>query len=539
VSDARRPSLRGPRWVRALSVGNLLGVTIGVLLVLAVIGVGLALEANSTLGQRRHLLLDEIGPALRNSLELENSLVNEETGVRGYVITEEASFLAPYYSGRHSEARAYAQIRAREHTIGPGVTHELELVRERAEAWRHKIVRPALAGNGNTKVSLVEGKSLFNEIRSPLHRLQHKLEGRDAFVRDQLNGAARRLELLLIVATILILGGIVGAGVILRLTITRPLRRLGKEARRVAAGAFDEPLRVAEGPLEVAVVGGEFDAMRERIVAELAAVETARSELEEQAHELRRSNAELEQFAYVASHDLQEPLRKVASFCQALQTRYGGQLDARADQYIEFAVDGAKRMQSLINDLLAFSRVGRGGRDRKLVPLREALADAKSSLAAALDDAGARVVAGELPTVAGDRALLSSLFQNLIANAVKFRGPESLVVELEAVRRDRLWELSCTDNGIGIDPAYAERVFLIFQRLHTRETYDGSGIGLALCRKIVEYHGGTIWLDTDVRDGACFRFTLPVADERTALDADEGTRLRSQTMPSGAVEADR
>src|SRR6185312_3008944 len=176
--------------------------------------------------------------------------------------------------------------------------------------------------------------------------------------------------------------------------------------KRVAGGEFSTPLAVASGPREIAEVAAEIDGMRERIVAELAAVEVARVQLEEQALELRRSNAELEQFAYVASHDLQEPLRKVASFCQALQTRYRGQLDERADQYIEFAVDGAKRMQTLINDLLAFSRVGREGAQRRPVELGAALAGAADALAEPIERTGARIEAGPLPTVLGDESLL-------------------------------------------------------------------------------------------------------------------------------------
>ncbi len=258
--------------------------------------------------------------------------------------------------------------------------------------------------------------------------------------------------------------------------------------------------------------------MRERIVAELASVEVARAQLEGQARELTRSNAELEQFAYVASHDLQEPLRKIASFCQALKTRYEGQLDDRAEQYIDFAVDGAKRMQVLINDLLAFSRVGRSGREQEPVALAGVVTAAEHALADAIERNGARVLAGELPTVRGDRAQLVSLMQNLIGNALKFRGSEPPVVRITAKLGDGRWELSCADNGIGIEPDYAERIFLIFQRLHSRDTYDGSGIGLALCRKIVEYHGGHIWLDSSYANGACFRFTLPVMEGDSTLE---------------------
>jgi light-regulated signal transduction histidine kinase (bacteriophytochrome) len=343
--------------------------------------------------------------------------------------------------------------------------------------------------------------------------LQSALEAKASQTREELEDAASNLRLLLILAAVLILGGVLGAGYLLRQTITRPLARLGSEARRVAGREFSRPLRVATGPREIAAVGLEIDTMRERIVEELETVEAARTRVEEQARELQRSNAELEQFAYVASHDLQEPLRKIASFCQALQTRYRGRLDERADQYIDFAVDGAKRMQTLINDLLAFSRAGRSGREHELVDLSEALTAAQASLAGALEDAQASVVAGGLPTVRGDRAQLTSLFQNLIGNAVKFRGAEAPLVRIEAERHDGEWQVSCLDNGIGIDPEYAERIFLIFQRLHSREIYEGTGIGLALCRKIVEYHGGHIWLETAYSGGTCFRFTLPIAKE--------------------------
>jgi light-regulated signal transduction histidine kinase (bacteriophytochrome) len=205
----------------------------------------------------------------------------------------------------------------------------------------------------------------------------------------------------------------------------------------------------------------------------------------------------------------------VASFCQALEQRYRGQLDERADQYIGFAVDGARRMQVLINDLLEFSRVGRPGAAREEVDLVTVLAEVERSLSGPLHEAGASIDSGELPVVRGERSLLVSLFQNLIANAVKFRGEEPLRIRVDARRDGERWELSCTDNGIGVEPQYAERIFVIFQRLHTKEAYEGTGIGLALCRKIVEYHGGSMWLDTDHHGGACVRFTLPLAQEES------------------------
>jgi light-regulated signal transduction histidine kinase (bacteriophytochrome) len=309
-----------------------------------------------------------------------------------------------------------------------------------------------------------------------------------------------------------VLGSVAVAGIVLRRAITGPLRRLGGDARRVAAGDYHAPLTIPDGPREVRQVTEEIEAMRERIVRELGLLDAARESVERQALELSRSNADLEQFAYVASHDLQEPLRKIASFCQALQTRYRGRLDERADQYIDFAVDGAKRMQTLINDLLAFSRVGREGHQPRPVALSGVLADVRAALAASVEETGARIEAGELPTVLGDESLLRSLFQNMLANSLRFHGAEPPLVRVSSARLDGDWEIEISDNGIGIEPEYAERVFLIFQRLHGRDTYEGSGIGLALCRKIVEYHGGRIWLDTDYGQGARFRFTLPAVE---------------------------
>ncbi|HVV23412.1 MAG TPA: ATP-binding protein, partial [Pseudonocardiaceae bacterium] len=286
-------------------------------------------------------------------------------------------------------------------------------------------------------------------------------------------------------------------------------------------GDFDH--RVGQsGPREVRELGLDVERMRERILRELSAVRAAHATLDVRTQDLQRSNSELEQFAYVASHDLQEPLRKVASFCQLLQRRYAGQLDERADQYIEFAVDGAKRMQVLINDLLAFSRVGRIVRDRVATSCDSLLAQAKANLSEAIEQAGATVEAGELPVVLAEAPLLTAVFQNLLSNALKFHGDDPPHVTVTARRADDpgFWLFSVTDNGIGIDPEYAERIFVIFQRLHGKEVYPGTGIGLAMCRKIIEYHGGTIWLDTTVDTGARFCFTLPVLPEDNE-DSDE------------------
>lgn len=246
----------------------------------------------------------------------------------------------------------------------------------------------------------------------------------------------------------------------------------------------------------------------ERKHAEQALADQARK-LQQALEELQRSNAELEQFAYVASHDLQEPLRMVASYCQLLQRRYQAKLDQSANEFIGFAVEGAKRMQSLINDLLLYSRVGTKGKPLVPTPLDHVLADVLANLSVAIEENKAEITCDPLPTVSGDQTQLLQLFQNLIGNALKFRREGAVRIRIAARREGEQWLISVTDNGIGIDPQYAERIFMIFQRLHTREQYPGTGIGLSVCKKIVERHGGRIWVEPAPAEGSVFKFLLP------------------------------
>lgn len=324
--------------------------------------------------------------------------------------------------------------------------------------------------------------------------------------------------------------------VLVRRLIARPLRYLMESSRRVADGDFAYRIDV-HGPADVAAVATSVDDMRRRIVSELESSRAQQAQLAEQkafldaqTTELRRSNAELEQFAYVASHDLQEPLRKIASFCQLLEKRYSGQLDERATQYIEYAVDGAKRMQVLINDLLAFSRVGRVSDGGQPVDLDRTLDRAVTDLAIAITDSGARISRPEhLPTITGEPALLTVLWQNVIGNAIKFHGAQAPDIRITCEPADTGWEFSVRDNGIGIQPEFAEKVFVIFQRLHNRSEYSGTGIGLAMAKKIVEYHGGRIWLDTAYTAGTRLCFTLVGSAEprpdtpHPPIDPDEGS----------------
>ncbi len=227
------------------------------------------------------------------------------------------------------------------------------------------------------------------------------------------------------------------------------------------------------------------------------------------AEELGRSNKDLEQFAYVASHDLQEPLRMVTGFVQLLQQNYGGRLDADADKYIGYAVDGAKRMRSLIDDLLTYSRAGSRGQTLAPTDVGAALRQALANLRTGIEETAAEITCGELPTIPVDHVQLVQLFQNLVGNALRFRGDAPPQIHVDAVRKDDHWLFAVRDNGIGIDPEYRDRIFLIFQRLHTRKQYPGTGIGLAICKKIVDRHGGRIWVESQEGQGATFHFTIP------------------------------
>ena len=328
----------------------------------------------------------------------------------------------------------------------------------------------------------------------------------------------------------------------LRATAIRPLHRLAAQVRRVAGGDFEHEVTVP-GPREVAHLAADVNTMRERILQELSATQENNEILQAHASELLRSNSELEQFAYVASHDLQEPLRKVASFTQLLQRRYAGKLDARADQYIEFAVDGAKRMQALINDLLAYSRVGRSDREPALVSSDAALTQARANLAEQIEETGATIETGHLPLVLAELPLLIAVFQNLLSNALKFSGEKPPRVVITVSRDEPFWLFSFSDNGIGIEPEYSERIFVIFQRLHERTAYAGTGIGLSMTRKIIEYFGGRIWLDTTFTGGTRFCFTLPMPQETMTPeladpieDADNQSAAALLLVPDPAAE---
>ncbi|MDA8046832.1 MAG: ATP-binding protein [Actinomycetota bacterium] len=499
----------------------------GVIMVAAGISGGLAYQ--HLLDQRRNLL-DRIDPAETLVSRLLGDYVDEETGVRGYALSGQRLFLDPYDAGRSDASVAAEQLAA---LLAPGslAGRLLGVVEERARTWTDRYASPSIAAVAATHQptvpsdsTLIAGKNAFDSLRSAFTTLQNRLAADHQRARAGLGTATDQLLSVILTALVLLLLDGVAVWMALRRVVIRPLAEVAADTRMVTAGDLAHEVR-RTGPVEVAELASDIEAMRGRIFAEVARVQTAQESLEAANAELARSNEDLEQFAYVASHDLQEPLRKVASFCQLLEQRYGGQLDERGEQYIAFAVDGAKRMQVLINDLLAFSRIGRTTDKFVPVSLDDCLEAALRNLAGTVESTGASVEpTAALPEVAGDRSLLVALFQNLIGNAIKFHGDEPPVVRVGCRPNPDgagEWLLSVEDNGIGIEARFEERIFVIFQRLHGRDAYAGTGIGLAMCRKIVEFHGGHIWLDTAFSGGTRFYFTLPV----TSLeDPSDGRR---------------
>lgn len=528
---ARRQAASPPPALASIATMALVGATVA-----AIIGVMAVWAGFTTLLHSRERLFDQLQPASVDAQRLQASVLDQETGIRGYALTRDDRLLAPYRAGRSDQARVAQDLRAvlRDEPHRAQILARLDAVEAGMASWRSEIAEPILAGPvAPERVDQVflRSKASFDEVRAALSALDGSVVASRAEAREELDQATARLVATVAAAMGALVLVSVGGAMLLRRGVVRPIDNLVDAADGVVLDRLDEPI-VVDGPAEIEHLATQVSAMRDRIVSELSAAHAARLELDAWATELARSNADLEQFAYVASHDLQEPLRKVASFCQLLEQRYGDALDDRGRSYIEFAVDGAKRMQVLISDLLDFSRVGRS--DQALVPCDlEALArDVVAQLSP--DELGdGRVCVGALPTVPGDPTLSRALLQNLVGNALKYRSSERpLVVRLTAARAGDHWEVACTDNGLGIDARYRDRVFVIFQRLHGRDQYEGTGIGLALCKRIVEFSGGRIWIDDPgPAPGTIVRFTVPADGRRPGPHRTPATAMASSPPP--------
>jgi signal transduction histidine kinase len=512
VSEVKRADA-GRRW----PLSRIVNVAVLALLLFsvgAVIAGGIALVS---LHDARNRVVDVIDPATTAAQQLDNALVNQETGVRGYALSAEQSFLTPYTDGVAAEQAAVSTLRQLASQLPGATTADLDSVINQARSWRTRYAQPTISqvsrtGKPVVSPDIITGKAEFDALRAKTAVLQADVTSARSSALATLNDSSTTLDGVFIAVAIGLAVIVLVLALGLRAVAIRPLHRLAAQVRQVADGDFDHEVTV-RGSREVTQLAADVNTMRERILQELSATRDANVILQAHTTELQRSNTELEQFAYVASHDLQEPLRKVASFSQLLQRRYAGKLDARADQYIEFAVDGAKRMQALINDLLAYSRVGRSDREPALVSSDVALTQARANLAEQIEETGATIETGHLPLVLAELPLLIAVFQNLLSNALKFSGGKPPRVVVTVGRDEPFWLFSFSDNGIGIEPEYSERIFVIFQRLHERTAYTGTGIGLSMTRKIIENFGGRIWLDPAFAGGTRFFFTLPMPPE--------------------------
>ncbi|SCG66027.1 sensor histidine kinase [Micromonospora humi] len=538
-------------WTLRRRVVALLGVVLALLLGLA------AAEAAVAAKNRQNIdaVLLKTGPLRVQAQELMSVLLDQETAVRGYAVNGDRNDLGPYQEGVRREQALIASIRGLSADY-PDVRRELTRVEQQTTQWRSQVAEPVIAatdrGGPTAGQALItdQTRQQFDGIRGSITALQDEVLTVRQETADRVNSTSNALVVLLIIAALVV--AVAGAVMLLSLDriLIRPLAGLVGQVREVADGDYQHRI-AGSGPPEFRRLADDIDQMRQKIAQELDEVRQAREriewvndQLQKQAEELTRSNRDLEQFAYVASHDLQEPLRKVASFCQLLQRRYAGQLDERADQYIAFAVDGAQRMQRLINDLLAFSRIGRLTTGFTEVDLNRVMGDVAGQTEAARQYADAELTWDEMPTIRGEEPLLTNLLVNLVSNSVKFRRPDvPSKVHVSARLVDGEWEISCRDNGIGIEPEFADKIFVIFQRLHSKDAYPGTGIGLAIVKKIVEYHGGRVWVDTEAEEGTTIRFTLPALEAdveaaKAAGDAEEAEPTAEDAPADDAAQPD-
>jgi signal transduction histidine kinase len=433
---------------------------------------------------------------------VETDLLNAETGERGFILTGEPSFLDPYNNALAHVNQDVAELRrlttdnsARQQTmdrVEPLIAERLQMLGDRIEVRKEEGLVP-----GAEIVRQGPGKQHMDKIRAQLAGMRQE-ENRLLVLRTEEAGkSSRNTRIVLVTSDFLAIGFLCLAGIVVG-------QEIGQRRR---------------AEMEVRTLNTNL----ERRVADRTA------ELNERAKDLARSNSELQQFAYVASHDLQEPLRMVASFTQLLAKRYGDKLDDDARDFINYAVDGAMRMQTLISDLLNYSRVGTQG--KPLVPTNsEALLKrVLDSLKISIEESGAVIVGDHLPVVMADPQQLSQLFQNLITNAIKFHGQDVPRIRISTERIGKEWKFSVRDNGIGISQEHADRIFIIFQRLHTKTEYPGTGIGLAICKKIVERHGGRIWIEPSPGGGTTFCFTIAAAENQAQGGEQNELRIASYT----------
>lgn len=512
IPDVSSPFLSA-RWWADLPIARKLDVYVALVLLLTLVLILLTsltvAELNRSSAQRLRAQA-----RLANLNSLEKALLNIETGERGYLLSQKENFLEPYLEGRRVLSELLPKLEA--DPEAPPAFHALAAaIRSYLNEWAElNIARVRSQGPFSEAQQLrvfEEGKARFDLLRQQFAKVQNQLAEQFTQSRMQNLREIGQLRSLVWVA----LGVLVGSTLLLRLgtqrAVIEPLQRLRESTSRLGGGDYSARVSIQRRD-ELGQLAQAFNLAAANLERSNQSLVEANRHLQEQQAELERSNRELEQFAYVASHDLQEPLRMVSSYTQLLERRYKGKLDEKADMYIHFAVDGANRMQQLIQDLLVYSRVGTKGMPFQAVDTARVVAETLRDLEVAIAESGAQVQLGTLPIVWGDPSQIRQVFQNLLSNALKFRR-EGVQPRLEigAQREGGGWRFRVADNGIGIESPYFDRIFLIFQRLHTKEAYPGNGIGLAVVKKIIERHGGKLWLESTPGEGSTFFFTLPEA----------------------------
>ena len=539
-----KSAIRHPKSeIRPMNQTSALYRSFGLLLALLLFLVGLSLYNFRLLGQASAYSTRSYQTLIESEALLQ-SLLNMETGVRGFLVTGEEQFLDPYDQGRTEFATHMAKS-TQLMEASPAQIVRLQELERLQQKWVDAMLQPAIATRrdaASMQEGLAAASTRANERKDAMDEMRNVIRRIEDRERTLLNARAQQVQQRRSWFELILWGG-----GLFSILITAALALFAARAAQQVALAQSR-LEAANAQLvnskaEVEAANAQLIESKAEVEAENEQRRAAEEKLEGAVQDLKRSNAELEQFAYVASHDLQEPLRAVAGCVQVLQKRYGGKLDARADQFIEHAVDGAQRMQNLINDLLAYSRVGTHGKPFEAIALDKVADFALQNLSERIKETGVEVTRDALPDVWGDSGQLELVLQNLVSNALKFRGPHEPQVhigyELRRVERalgdegqsetsdEPQHVISVRDNGLGIEPQYFERIFVMFQRLHTRTEFPGTGIGLAICKKIVERHGGTIGVQSAAGEGATFWFSLP---QVAASEAEE-------TQKSEAVAA--
>jgi len=428
---------------------------------------------------------------IRRLDELLSTLQDAETGQRGYLLTGQQRYLDPFLDAQEDLPLRLAQMEVlatrnglpREQTakLRRLVDQKMTELRMTIDMRRKQGVEAALA-----EVQTGRGEQYMTDIRSLIGGWEDQQFSTYEQRWDRQHHSERQLQVVLAV-------GVFG-GILLLVFAYRFNTLYARERDQI-----EEQIRRLNNSLEM------------RVKERTAELESRTRDLELRTAELQRSNADLTHFAYIASHDLQEPLRMVGSYMGLLARRYQGKLDETADRYIEFAVDGANRMQALIQDLLTYSRAGTQALEKRPVPLDAVISTALKNLAMSVRETGAVVRFENLPVVQADESKLTQVMQNLVGNAIKFRKPEvppEIVISAGVV--EQAWLITVMDNGIGFEPKYSDRIFQVFQRLHGVGKYAGNGIGLAICKRIVEHHGGRLWAQSEPEVGSTFFFTLPI-----------------------------